>query len=159
MKTDVYTLHTDQTVLEALQTFAERGISGAPIVNRDGALVGFLSDGDVMRYLSAAHPSSKLIYSFAIGADDDLEQAMSELADLNVMKLATHDVVTINASESIAEAVAALSDAHLKKVPVVSGEEGRMVGIVSRSAINRLAIGNYISQRVELLQAAGAQTS
>lgn len=159
MKTDVYTLHTDQTVLEALQTFAERGISGAPIVNRDGALVGFLSDGDVMRYLSAAHPSSKLIYSFAIGADDDLEQAMSELADLNVMKLATHDVVTINASESIADAVAALSDAHLKKVPVVSGEEGRMVGIVSRSAINRLAIGNYLSQRVELLQAAGAQTS
>src|SRR5699024_6394535 len=81
MKTDVYTLESDQTVLEALQTFAERGISGAPIVNADGSLSGFLSDGDVMRYLSAAHPSSTSIYSFAIGADDDLTQALSDLAD------------------------------------------------------------------------------
>ena len=159
MKTDVYSLHSDQTVLEALQTFAERGISGAPIVNRDGSLAGFLSDGDVMRYLSAAHPSSKLIYSFAIGADDALEQAMSNLADLNVMKLATHDVVTINATASVADAVAALSDAHLKKVPVVSDEDGRMVGIVSRSAINRLAIGNYLRSRVELLDTVGASTN
>lgn len=159
MKTDVYTLQADQTVLEALQTFADLGISGAPIVNSDGSLAGFLSDGDVMRYLSAAHPSSKLIYSFAIGADDDLEQAMSELADLNVMKLATHDVVTIDASASVADAVAALSDAHLKKVPVVSGEDRLMVGIVSRSAINRLAISNYLSSRIELLQTAGTQTS
>ena len=155
MKSDVYTLSSDQTVLQALQTFAERGISGAPIINSDGSLAGFLSDGDVMRYLSATHPSSTSIYSYAIGADDDLEQAMADLADLNVMRLATHDVVAIDASASVADAVAALSDAHLKKVPVVQGEDGRMIGIVSRSAINRLAIASYLSNRGELLQTAG----
>lgn len=50
-----------------------------------------------------------------------------------------HDVLTIDASASVADAVAALSDAHLKKVPVVSGEDHLMIGIVGRSAINRLA--------------------
>lgn len=152
MKTDVYTLESDQTVLEALQTFAERGISGAPIVNADGSLAGFLSDGDVMRYLSAAHPSSTSIYSFAVGADDDLTQALSDLADLPVLKLATPEVVTIKASASVADAVASLSDARLKKVPVIDDQDGTMVGIVSRSAINRLAIGNYLRERTGSLQ-------
>lgn len=151
MKTDVYTLSTDQSVLSALQTFTDRGISGAPIVNGNGTLAGFLSDGDVMRYLSAAHPSSTSIYSFAIGAEDDLEQAMADLAGLNVMKLATHEVLTIDADSSVADAVAALSDAHIKKVPVVDGEDGVMVGVVSRSAINRLAISGYLRSREESL--------
>ena len=153
MKTDVYTLSSDQTVLSALQTFTERGISGAPILHPDGSLAGFLSDGDVMRYLSATHPSSTSIYSYAIGADDDLAQAMSDLAGLNVMRLATRDVLTIDASSSIADAVAALSDANIKKVPVVRGENGPVVGIMSRSAINRLAIGSYLSSRGAQLQA------
>jgi DHA2 family lincomycin resistance protein-like MFS transporter len=152
MKSEVYALSSDQTVLDALQTFAERGISGAPILNENGSLAGFLSDGDVMRYLSAAHPSSTSIYSHAIGAEDDLEQAMSDLANLNVMRLATRDVVTITAGASIADAVAALSDARLKKVPVVNAEDGRPVGIVSRSAINSLAIASYLRTRGETLQ-------
>jgi MFS transporter, DHA2 family, lincomycin resistance protein len=156
MKSDVYALSSDQTVLGALQTFAERGISGAPILHSDGSLAGFLSDGDVMRYLSAAHPSSTSIYSYAIGADEDLEQAMSDLAGLNVMKLATHDVLTIEAGSSVADAVDALSDAHIKKVPVVRGENGPVVGIVSRSAINRLAIASYLQARGEAPQKVGA---
>lgn len=156
MKTEVYSLTSDQTVLSALQTFAERGISGAPIINADGSFAGFLSDGDVMRYLSAAHPSSTSIYSFAIGAEDDLEQAMADLAGLNVLKLATRDVLTIDAASSVADAVAALSDAHIKKVPVVSGENGRVMGIVSRSAINRLAIAGYLQTREETAQMADA---
>ena len=155
MKTDVYTLSSDQTVLSALQTFAERGISGAPIVHADGSLAGFISDGDVMRYLSATHPSSTSIYSYAIGADDDLAQAMSDLAGLNVLKLATRDVLTIDANSSIPDAVAALSDANIKKVPVVRGENGPVIGIMSRSAINRLAIASYLNSRDELLQPVG----
>lgn len=145
MKTDVYTLSTEDTALDALRLFAERGISGAPILDDDGRLAGFLSDGDVMRYLSAAHPSSTSIYSFAIGADDDLEQAMAYLAELNVMRIATLQVITLTVGTSLADAVATLSDERLKKVPVVDGD--LIVGIVSRSAINRLAIAGYLRTR------------
>ncbi|AGS33874.1 arabinose efflux permease family protein [Corynebacterium maris DSM 45190] len=155
MKNDVYALSSDQTVLSALQTFAERGISGAPILHPDGSLAGFLSDGDVMRYLSATHPSSVSIYSYAIGADDDLEQAMTDLGGLNVMKLATHDVLTVDAGSSIPDTVAALSDANIKKVPVISGENGHVVGVVSRSAINRLAIASYLRSRGDTALVAG----
>ncbi|WP_066464104.1 MFS transporter [Sanguibacter suarezii] len=153
MKSDVYALSTDQTVLDALQTFTERGISGAPILDSDGRLAGFLSDGDVLRYLSATHPSSASIYSYVTDAEDDLDQAMSDLAKLNVMRLATHDVVTIDAGAAISDAIAALSDARLKKVPVVDKDNSRPIGIVSRSAIKNLAIATYLRSRSESMQA------
>ncbi|WP_299300403.1 MFS transporter [uncultured Brachybacterium sp.] len=149
MKSDVHALSTEQSVLEALRMFSERGISGAPVLDADGSLAGFLSDGDVMRYLSAEHPSSASIYSFAIGESADLEDALADLVNLSVMRLATREVVTVDASASIADAVAVLSDEHLKKVPVVRGEGGPMIGIVSRSAINRLAISSSLASRGE----------
>lgn len=144
MMSEVYALNSEHTVLEALQYFDEKGISGAPITNTDGTLAGFLSDGDVMRYLSATHPSSVSIYSFAAGSDDDLEQAMSDLSSLNVLTIATRDVLTIDLDASMEHAVAVLSDGHIKKVPVVAGDDKQVVGILSRSAINRLAISNYL---------------
>lgn len=158
MKTDVYALSTEQNVLEALQMFTERGISGAPVLRPDGSLAGFLSDGDVMRYLSAEHPSSTNIYSFAIGESDDLEDALADLVSLPVMRLATREVVTVDANASIADAVAVLSDKHLKKVPVVRGENGPVTGIVSRSAVNRLAISSYLASREGQVQPADHET-
>ena len=153
MKADVYALSSEDTVLDALTMFGVRGISGAPILHADGSLAGFLSDGDVMRYLSASYPSSTSIYSYAIGAADDLDEAMADLAGLSVMRLATRAVVTIDARVSVADAVAALSDAHLKKVPVVR-DGGELVGIVSRSAINRLAVSRYLDTRTAAAQPA-----
>lgn len=148
MKTDVYSIKSESTVLEALYKFTSLGISGAPIVDQDNRLVAFISDGDILRYLSAANPSSANIYSFAIGADKDLEQAMQELGQLNVMRLATKDVISLPHTATVADAVAALSDANLKKAPITNGQ-GHMVGIVSRSAINRLAILNYLEAKHE----------
>lgn len=56
MKSDVYALRTDQTVLDALQMFGERSIPGAPTLHEDDSLSGFVSVGDVMRYRSVTHP-------------------------------------------------------------------------------------------------------
>jgi MFS transporter, DHA2 family, lincomycin resistance protein len=159
MKTDVYALSADQNALQALQMFTERGISGAPVLHPAGSLAGFLSDGDVMRYLSAEHPSSTNIYSFAIGESDDLEDALADLASIPVMRLATREVVTVDANASIADTVAVLSDKHLKKVPVVRSEGGPVIGIVSRSAVNRLAISSYLASREGQVRPVDDETS
>lgn len=156
MQTDVYALSPDQTVLQALRFLADRGISGAPVLDADGLPVGFLSDGDVMRYLSAAQPSSTSIWSFAFGEDADLERAMTELADLDVMRLAARDVLTVAEDDSIADAVVVLSDARIKKLPVVRRTDGAVVGIVSRSAVNRLAIARCGDVRADGRQLAGS---
>lgn len=48
MHTDVYTLRDDQTALDALALFADKGISAAPVVDKRGVPVGFVTDGNVM---------------------------------------------------------------------------------------------------------------
>jgi DHA2 family lincomycin resistance protein-like MFS transporter len=52
MKTEIYALSPSSKVLDAWRLFAEKGISGAPIINEAGKAVGFISDGDIMRYLA-----------------------------------------------------------------------------------------------------------
>ena len=56
MKRDVYTLPEDATVLEAMQLLVNNHISAAPLVDAAGKPTGFISDGDIMRYLSKARP-------------------------------------------------------------------------------------------------------
>lgn len=149
MERDVYALSASDSALDALRMFTERGISGAPVLHDDGTLAGFLSDGDVMRYLSAAHPSSASMHSWALDASEDLDRAMSELGRVNVLRLATADVTTVDARDSIADAVASLSEAHRKKLPVGRGDEPRPVGIVSRSTISRMVIGSRLDRLQE----------
>ena len=53
MKTDVYTLPASASVLDAVRLFVDKHISAAPLVDeKTGEAIGFVSDGDVMRYLS-----------------------------------------------------------------------------------------------------------
>ena len=58
----------------------------------------------------------------------------------------TREVVTVRADASIAEAVSLLADQHLKKVPVLDAGGGEVVGIVSRSAVNRLALSHHLER-------------
>src|SRR5699024_11996817 len=97
------------TVFEALYRFTALGISGSPSVDHNYQLVAFIADGDILRYLSAAHPNSVNFYSFAVGEKQDLEEAMQELGSLNVMSLATKQVISLPSTASVSDAVAALS--------------------------------------------------
>ena len=146
MKSEVFSLAAEDSVLDALRMFTSRGISGAPVLAADGSLAGFLSDGDVMRYLSAEHPRSASIHSFALPESDDLAKAFDDLVELPVMRLATREVVTVRADASIAETVSLLADQHLKKVPVLDAASGDVVGIVNRSAVNRLALSHHLER-------------
>lgn len=94
-----------ETTVEAIMKPEVYALSPeAPVLQAGGSPVGFPADGEIRRYLSAAHPSSTSIYS-----DEDLEQALSDLAGLNVMKPATREAITINAGTSITDAVAVLA--------------------------------------------------
>jgi CBS domain-containing protein len=48
MTIDVITVDPDTTVQALATLLAERGISGAPVVNSDGRLVGIISEGDLL---------------------------------------------------------------------------------------------------------------
>ena len=145
MKEDVYTLPDTARVAEALELFFEKGISGAPVVEESGAVVGFLSDGDVMRSLADQVPAFKTAWSFLVEREnDDFIHTLDEVMQSPIRDIAARRVICVDISDDMGAVTKVLADNHLKKAPVLS--DGRMVGIVNRSNITGYAVGEYLKK-------------
>ena len=143
MHSDVYTIAEEQTALDALRLFSEHGISGAPVINREGELVGFISDGDVIATLSRQTPSfAGGFYIAAISEDDEeLGRKLSALTSTRVSDIMTRNVISAQMGDDVRDVCKVLSERHLKKIPVLDG--GRMVGVVNRSDVTSYAVSIY----------------
>ena len=143
MKADVWALPATATVLDAVRLFAERGISGAPVVDEQGNAVGFVSDGDVMRALADQTPAFKSAYSFVVERGNaDFDQTVAAVMGQPVAEIATLRVISVDLHDELGGICKVLADKHLKKAPVMDG--GRMVGIVNRSNIARYSMTSYL---------------
>ncbi|MBR2667005.1 MAG: MFS transporter [Oscillospiraceae bacterium] len=145
MKEDVYTVRSDATLLEAMRMIVDKKISGAPVVDAAGALVGFISDGDVMRYLARVHPKFTTVHSLSLlySPEHGFDQNLSRIMHLNVMDLAAKTVYTVNLDDGLDEVCRVLMEHSLKKAPVMDGET--MVGIINRSNITKYAINTCLA--------------
>jgi EmrB/QacA subfamily drug resistance transporter len=145
MKRDVYTLSQDATVYEAVQTLVEKGISAAPVVDGSGVLVGFVSDGDVTRYLAKKNVTFTdpvLLIMLSASEDDTFHERVDQLMELNVMSIATRRVISADVHTDLPTLCRVLGDNHLKKIPITDG--GRLVGVVNRSDIARYSMAQYL---------------
>lgn len=134
MKTDVYTVSGDASLGDVLRLITEKGVSGVPVVSDAGAPIGFISDGDILRFLSSEHPlyvnPSSLI---EIGFDDRLRELMTR----KVSDIARKRVITVNLGADLGRVCQILAENHIKKAPVMDGE--RMAGIINASNITKYA--------------------
>ena len=130
MKKDVYTVNEDDSLIEALKLISEKKVSGMPVTDDSGRLTGFISDGDIIRFLSDSYPSFVNIYSFI---NIDFDSRLKELIHTKVKNIARKTVITVNADDDISEVCSILSKKHIKKAPVI--KDGAMVGIINVSNI------------------------
>lgn len=143
MEGDPYTVSAEAPVAEAMRALVGRKVGGMPVVDGRGRGVGFLSDGDIMRYLADKHSYVTSAYSLIeVANGQDFDERLHELMALPVGAVATDGLVTIEVGSSLKEACALLSQHKLKKVPVVDG--GRIVGTLNRSDVLRYAMEAYL---------------
>lgn len=146
MKTDVYQVGEQATVFEAMQIMLEKHTSGLPVTNGAGKLIGFISDGDIMKALVPVS-SSGIDFAQALAvyqADESFEDTLSKTMRASVMELATEDVIAIDANASIEDACALLSTRRIKKVPVLSG--GKLVGTLSRRDMSGYLMRSFMER-------------
>ncbi|MCI9110526.1 MAG: MFS transporter [Bacilli bacterium] len=144
MKKDVFTVNENDDLLSVLQLLMNKKISGAPVVDKDSNLIGFISDGDIMKYLSKSHPLFVNAYSLAaINNENIFDEKLASLMKSKASDVAKKKIVTIDINTSLEEVCRILNDKHLKKSPVM--ENGKMVGIINRSNITKYAIDTYLS--------------
>ena len=142
MQAEVFSVNENANALEALRLFAEKEISGAPVLDNNGNLCGFVSDGDIIGTLAHQDTTFTSFYSYTIDSNEQgFEEKASALIGMKVGTIATKNVLTVDLQDDMRTVCATLAQHHLKKAPVM--DKGKMIGIVSRTDITRYTVGLY----------------
>lgn len=150
MKKDVYTVTDEATIQDVLQVLVDSKTSGLPIVNEKQQVVGFISDGDIMKFIAKQNPRIIDMTSFiTVWYDtESFEKKLHDLMDLNVMELATTKLVAVEIDYDLDEVAKVLGEKKIKKVPVL--EDGKLAGVISRSDILRYILGTYLEKEINV---------
>lgn len=144
MNAEPYSVTNESTIRDVAQILASSKTSGLPVVDGSNSVVGFISDGDIMKYIGRSDvtvldPTNML---YQMPDNEGLALRVSKLLDLNVMKIATANAICVNVETPLEDACKLLAEKRLKKVPVVMGDERLLVGSLSRSDIIRSTMEN-----------------
>ena len=115
MTRDPLTLRDDDLLRQAVEVVMVRRIRHIPVLDRDGRLVGIVTDRDVQGTL----PSP-----LSAAAPEEYEALLETTSLAHIM---TKDVITVAPDDLAAEAVETLLADRIDGLPVV--ENGRVVGI------------------------------
>ncbi len=128
------------TVRKALFMFNDAGTTDAPIIDRDGSIVAFLSVGDVLKQLGSDKVKASLVdfYSYVpelLSGDGIVTERgrLEGILEKDASSIATKKVITIEARASFKDVCQLLSERRIKKVPVM--KEGVFIGTINRKDI------------------------
>ena len=117
MTSSVCTIRPEASAQEAAQLLSQKRISGLPVVNPDGKIIGIVTEADIISKVNRE--------------------------GLFVADIMSHEVIAVEEETSVSEIASLLAKCRIKRVPVV--EKGKLVGIVSRADIvNAVAQGHVI---------------
>ncbi|MBW0445848.1 CBS domain-containing protein [bacterium M00.F.Ca.ET.228.01.1.1] len=131
MTGNVISVTPDMTIREVARLFVEKRISGAPVLDPDGSVVGMISEGDLLRRSEIGTDERRRVswldfWSASHEARDYVKTHGTKVSDVM-----TTDVITVEPDTLLGEVAAILETRGIKRVPVT--EAGRLVGIVSRA--------------------------
>ena len=117
MTRKVCTIQPDASAQEAAHLLYSQRISGAPVVDADGRLIGIITEADIISKVNRD--------------------------GLRVADIMSHELIVVNEESDVGEIAMLLTERKIKRVPVV--ENGKLVGIVSRADIvHAVAQGHLI---------------
>ena len=115
MTTKLVTFSPEQSILEVMEAFAKHHISGGPVMDNNGFLVGIISEADCMKTISESRYFNQPIL------------------DKSVERFMTKNVETIPHDMSIFDAAGVFDKHNRRRLPVM--KDGILVGQISRKDI------------------------
>lgn len=130
------TVHPDTPVLEAAQLMLHHGISGVPVVDRGGRLVGMVTERDLLRRAETGTEHRRprwltFLMDPAARAEDYVRSHGRKVSDVM-----TSDPESVAPDAPLTDAVDLMERRGFKRLPVV--RDGKVVGIVSRANFLRV---------------------
>jgi CBS domain-containing protein len=131
MMHEIITIRPDAPVLEAMQLMLRHDISGVPVVDDGGNLVGIVTESDFLRPADAGVVLKRRRLIEALFGSQGESGDRTRLHDCKVKEVMTVKLITVTEGTSLAEAVRLMREHDLKRLLVVKND--RLVGVISRA--------------------------
>lgn len=142
MTKDVLFVRPDMSTRVVAKLLLDKGISAAPVVEASGAVVGMVSEADLLGREIQGRTPNRMWWLEMLAEGEDLATEFLDYLKSNepmVGDVMKKPVVTVTEDTRIEEIAALLERHRIKRVPVV--REGRLVGIVARADLIRALSG------------------
>lgn len=138
MATIVVSVRPDTSTQEIARLLLEHGISAVPVIDKAGAPIGVVSEGDLLGRTEAEREARRDWWLTLLAEGEPL--SLDFLASLRSPKLTARDimsapVVSVGERTSVPEIARLLAAHRIKRVPVM--RDNHVVGIVSRADLLR----------------------
>jgi CBS domain-containing protein len=140
MTTAVVSVEPDTPLSAIARTLVEHGISAVPVLDRDGAAVGMVSEGDLIGRDEAGRQARRDWWLALLAEGEPLSPqflATLRTPERRAREVMVAPVITAGEDADLGEVARLLTEYRIKRVPVAAAGNGRVVGIVSRADLVR----------------------
>ncbi len=141
MTKDVITVTPEVTVTELALLLASHGISGAPVLDGTGKLVGVVTENDLIDQKKKIHiPTVVTILDSVIYLENPerIGKEMKKMAGVTVQDIYSSDPITVNEQTPIDEIATIMAEKKVHTLPVMRG--GTLVGVIGKRDIIKTLI-------------------
>jgi len=138
MTRTVITVAPESTLLAAATHMLDAHVSGLPVVDAAGKLVGILSEGDLLRRCETGTERHHAGWVELFLGPARLATEYVHTHARTVCDVMTESPVTVNEDTELADVVTLMERRHIKRVPVMRG--AALVGMISRADLVRLLV-------------------
>ena len=139
MTSFVVTVRPDATIEYAGQLMLQYRISGLPVTDSSGALLGIITESDLLHRAETGTEKRHTRWVSLLIGPGRLAQEYVHTHGRRVDEVMTERVFTVTPQTPLSDLVALMETKHVKRVPVV--DEKRLVGIVSRADVMAALVG------------------
>jgi CBS-domain-containing membrane protein len=141
MTRDVITVKKETTIRELAELFAGHRISMAPVVDDSGAMIGIVTETDLVEQDKSLHiPTVISLFDWVIYLESDkkFEKQLKKMTGQTVGDIYTQSVKTVAPTAPLSDLADIMSSDKIHAIPVL--EDKKVVGIVARIDLIRTMI-------------------
>ena len=131
MTSVVISVPSDAPVTQAVQLMLQHRISGLPVVDAKGALIGIVTEGDFLRRGELGTQRKRPRWLEFVVGPGKLATEYVQARGFKVGEVMTVGAYTVNADTPLEDVVQLMERHRIKRVPVL--EDNKMIGVISRA--------------------------
>ena len=138
MNPEVVTVRADQSARELAELFLSKNISGAPVVDAAGKLIGIVTRNDLIFTRKKVRlPRSIAILDafFYLDSPEKMKREMQKIAGCRVGDICTPEPISVTPEATLEEVATIMAERRVHTLPVL--ENGKLVGVIGKTDIIR----------------------